>query len=242
MSKAIKQYIQHLPNCNLLSLIPCVLENGKEVGCDCGLDRALALLEKQKEPCKACGGTGKKRCAKCQGVGELNRTANYANKCFACSGTGEIPCPACKPEPAEKYGRCLACGEYFSKDEQVYIGCVHIQCYHRKQPSEPTELSNDLELLLQKYSLDETSQELIQKTCTTLDRQAEEHQQEIFRLNDKCVAMREQLQAKINQLKAGIDKAVAKLEAHFVIFPRARDRNKSDELIYGAQQILKDGE
>ena len=50
MNKAIKQYIQHLPNCNLLSLIPCVLENGKEVGCDCGLDRALAELEKQPEP------------------------------------------------------------------------------------------------------------------------------------------------------------------------------------------------
>ncbi len=37
----LMEYAQHKQDCNLLSPIPCVKYNGKEVGCDCGFEQAL---------------------------------------------------------------------------------------------------------------------------------------------------------------------------------------------------------
>jgi len=39
-------------------------------------------------------------------------------------------------ELASKHRRCLACGGYISKDEMIYIGCVHEKCCHCKKGSE----------------------------------------------------------------------------------------------------------
>lgn len=41
-------YAQHKPDCNLLSPIPCVKYNGKEVGCDCGFEQTLKEAGEQK--------------------------------------------------------------------------------------------------------------------------------------------------------------------------------------------------
>jgi len=39
--KAFERYGVHKMDCNLMSLIPCVLKNGKKVGCTCGFEQAM---------------------------------------------------------------------------------------------------------------------------------------------------------------------------------------------------------
>jgi len=48
----IKPFLRHHPSCNVLQLIPKI-STGNMVKCDCGLTKALALLEKQSEPSEA---------------------------------------------------------------------------------------------------------------------------------------------------------------------------------------------
>lgn len=50
--------------------------------------------------------------------------------------------PEPEPEPAVEYGMCLACGDYISSGEQVYLGCIHLRCYWRnkKRPENPCPL------------------------------------------------------------------------------------------------------
>ena len=50
-----------------------------------------------------------------------------------------------QPEPATEYGICLCCGEHFSKNEDVYVGTIHTQCWHRnkKQPCKTHHLPKE---------------------------------------------------------------------------------------------------
>lgn len=47
--EAFIKYGNHRQDCNLLSPIPCVKRNGKEVGCDCGFYKAESIIEKAKK-------------------------------------------------------------------------------------------------------------------------------------------------------------------------------------------------
>ena len=97
--KLIEKHAQHLPNCNLLSLIPLVSKNGAKVGCDCGLEKALSLLD---EPvCKTCG-DGKELIFYCSLCGTNTHQfkeffANWKKKCIGCMNPNIVPiaCPAC---------------------------------------------------------------------------------------------------------------------------------------------------
>ncbi len=52
-----------------------------------------------------------------------------------------------QPEPATEYGICLCCGDPFSIDESVYIGTVHIRCWHRNKPKQPCERCGGLGMI-----------------------------------------------------------------------------------------------
>jgi len=67
----IKPFLRHHPSCNVLQLIPKI-STGNMVKCDCGLTKALALLEKQPEPSEECPSyMGNGKCNEAEDVKKL---------------------------------------------------------------------------------------------------------------------------------------------------------------------------
>lgn len=47
--------------------------------------------------CTWCDGTGKQKCSRCHGAGEVAGKVNYSRyyTCSECGGSGEVDCPMC---------------------------------------------------------------------------------------------------------------------------------------------------
>jgi Mg2+ and Co2+ transporter CorA len=114
----LKPFLSHKKHCNIY------LPTTAEMGCDCGYDKALALLHDKS--CPECGGSG--ICKKCPKCGENLRTVTQSPQClmnpeqFEATRAGDFYCPKCFGDRGKSGMR------YFWKDELTCPSC---------QPKEP---------------------------------------------------------------------------------------------------------